>query len=266
MSFRFDTISSILIGLQYALLLKTQIEQTKKIQKNYEMDKTKFKFHAGRFGVSSKEEQDLLLQERGAKNTAKSIKSAIKIVNDYIQEKQLTPLDLMSDNELPEFFCNFYPDMRTKDNEIYGTGSMKSIRSSLNRWFQDNRSINIITDPKFTQANMMFKAVQAKTKRQGKGSTRHKIPISGEDLSLLGNYFHVDYMNNPDPRILQKNVLFNIIYYLCRRVQENIYGMTKDWFEVVVEPSGNRCVHQIRDELDKNHRENDRENPNQGRM
>ena len=42
--------------------------------------------------------------------------------------------------------------------------------------------------------------------------------------------------------------------------------MTKEWFAVVDTPTGERYVHQVLDETDKNHTEEDVEMTNQGRM
>ena len=42
--------------------------------------------------------------------------------------------------------------------------------------------------------------------------------------------------------------------------------MTKDWFDIKTEPDGTKYVHQVKDELDKNHRKNDYSLTNQGKM
>ena len=44
--------------------------------------------------------------------------------------------------------------------------------------------------------------------------------------------------------------------YLIRRGRENLRQMTKTTFAVKFDASGNRCVTQTVDEMDKNHREN----------
>ena len=53
---------------------------------------------------------------------------------------------------------------------------------------------------------------------------------------------------------------------MCRRGQENLHCMTKDWFDVLTTTEGSTYVMQIKDELDKNHCENDQDLTNQGRM
>lgn len=60
-------------------------------------------------------------------------------------------------------------------------------------------------------------------------------------------------MNEPDPKKIQKCVLFNIIYYFCHRGRQNIYDFTQDQFKIGYDPDGTRYVYQAINELDKNH-------------
>ena len=135
------------------------------------------------------------------------------------------------------------------------------------RWFQENKNINIITDKGFSKSNLLFKGVQVKGKAEGRGVRRSTVPISDTDLIKLGEYFNIDHMNQPNPRVLQKNVIFNIMYFTCRRGHENLYHMEKDWFKIkVIESTGERFIEQCRDELDKNHRDETTNIPNEGRI
>ena len=52
---------------------------------------------------------------------------------------------------------------------------------------------------------------------------------------------------------------------MCRRGQENLYEMTKDWFKVEVS-DGKKLLIQVLDELDKNHSEDDSDFINKGKM
>ena len=73
-------------------------------------------------------------------------------------------------------------------------------------------------------------------------------------------------MNHPDPKLLQQNMMFNIIYYTCRRGMENLEHMSPKHFEVFVEYHGTCYVQQSIDELDKNHRETDTDMAKEGKM
>ena len=203
------------------------------------------------------------MQERNAVNTNKATKSCIRILNDYITEKHLPKLEETGDADLPALLKEFYVNARQKkNNDLYHTQTMKNIRSG----FQENRKVNIINDDQFNEANMIFKGVQVHAKKAGRGSRHHTPPITDEDMERLALYFNIDQVKRPNPSILQRNAIFNIIYYLCRRGQENLYEMTKDWFKVITENDRSKYVMQVRDELDKNHRESDHNLTNQGKM
>ena len=112
----------------------------------------------------------------------------------------------------------------------------------------------------------MFKAVLVEAKRNGKGVRRSTPSISPIDLERISEYFSYDHIQKPDPKRLQQQMLFYIIYYFCRRGRENLYPMTKQTFELIIEHDGTQYVIQKIDELDKNHTYQDTEKTNDGRM
>ena len=58
-------------------------------------------------------------------------------------------------------------------------------------------------------------------------------------------------MNAPEPKRLQQQVIFYIIYFFCRRGRENLYDMQQDTFTVITNPDGNQMVIQNIDEVEK---------------
>ncbi|CAB4036648.1 PREDICTED: uncharacterized protein LOC105327636 [Paramuricea clavata] len=68
------------------------------------------------------------------------------------------------------------------------------------------------------------------------------------------------------PNGLLNKVWFEIMYYLCRRGQENLRAMTTETFDISTDSSGKRYIHQKKDELDKNHRDTSTGAVTQGRM
>ena len=232
----------------------------------HEMNQGTFKPHTARFGASTDEEIQQIIDERGAKNTLKSVKCSMRILESYLKEKGMPTTDEIPTEQWPKLLEDFYANARTKDRKKYNVGSMKSIRSNINRWFQENKNINIITDKGFSKSNLLFKGVQVCAKKDGLGIRKSTVPISDADLMNIANYFNVDHMNSLNPRVLQKNVIFNLMYHTCRRGHENLYIMEKDWFKVVVTPTGEHYIEQARDELDKNHREDTTSIPNMGRI
>lgn len=112
----------------------------------------------------------------------------------------------------------------------------------------------------------MFKAVSCKARKDGLGSTKSTPPIEPEDLPLITQYLVHDIMNYPDPKKIQQCVLFNIIYYFCRRGRQNIYEFTVETFQMGTDPDGTRYIYQAIDESDKNHGINEMQAANDGRM
>lgn len=68
------------------------------------------------------------------------------------------------------------------------------------------------------------------------------------------------------PNGLLNKVWFEILYYLCRRGQENLRTMTKETFQLAIDSTGNRYIFQKVDEMDKNHRDLNAGAVSQGRM
>ena len=226
-----------------------------------------FKVKTGRFGTTNQDEMEKILEERNSNATNKSTKIALNTLKAYIAEKKMTPLDETADQDLPQLLKQFYTDARTKDGELYHVQTMKSMRSNLNRWFKEKRNVNIVDDLAFNSSNLIFQGVKVRSKKAGKGVRRSTPTITDEDMERLAHYFHHDHFQTPSPKILQRNILFNILYYMCRRGQENLYDMRQDWFEVQVNPeNGDKFLIQVKDEMDKNHREDDFKATNQGKM
>ena len=218
-----------------------------------------------RFASTTPEERDKLKEERNAKNTNRATIASVAILREYMSENNMQPLEDIPNADLPKLLERFYCDARTKENERYKTGSFKSLRSNINRYFKEKRGINICADSSFTDANIMFKSVQVKAKKLGKGSRNSTPVIDDCDLVKIGEYFNQDYIKSPDGYRLRETVMFYIIYFFCRRGQENLYEMTKNHFVLRFE-NGVRFLEQNVDELDKNHRENYDKQANQGKM
>lgn len=89
-----------------------------------------------------------------------------------------------------------------------------------------------MSDNKFIRCNELFKGVQVQGKKAGKGTVKHKDEIESEDLERLQDYFS-RYME-PNAEVLQQYVMFNVIYYLCRRGRQNIPQLRVDMFEVCI--------------------------------
>ena len=85
-------------------------------------------------------------------------------------------------------------------------------------------------------------------------------------MQKIGQYFKHDYVSAPDPGLLQECILFNVLYFFCCHGKENLHPMTKQHFAVAIKYDGSQYVHQVIDELDKNHWESTTELANQAKM
>ena len=219
------------------------------------MNPKHFKVNVGRFGCTSELEKAKILEEKNSKNTDKATKCGMNCLFEYIKAKNLPDLNSMADSDFPKLLEDFYMDLHTKDKQFYKTSSMKSMRSNINRWFKENKKLDIISDTCFVESNSMFKAMQVQAKKSRKGVKKSTKLITEEDLERIGTYFDHPYISNPNPALLQETVMFNIMYYFCHHGQENLHEMTKRHFKVRVNYDGTCYVCQVIDELDKNHRE-----------
>ena len=219
-----------------------------------------------RFHSKTEVEIERILLERTAKNTRRATKSNLKTFYNYLTEKGLPKLKDLGVLQLAEILENFYPSLRKVDGDDYKLQSIKCIRAGINRWTKENRNLDIIADVRFTKANEIFKGVSKIVREKGKGSTKSTAVIAQEDLERLAIFFLHDVMNHPDPRKIQKCMIFYIIYFFCHCGRENLYNMQPDQFEIGTDPDGRQYIFQAIDELDKNHGINSTDQANQGRV
>lgn len=220
----------------------------------------------GHFDSKTEKEKEELMQDRHKNNTKHATKNCVKIFTDYLHEKKLKQFHKLTDDDLPDILLDFYSNLRKVNGGDYKLQTLKCIRAGINRCTKEQRGLDIISDERFKKTNEMFKAVTTRARKEGRGSTKNTPPIEPEDLPLITQYLQHDVMNNPDPKKVQQCVLFNIIYYFCRRGRQNIYDFKIDTFQIDCDPDGTHFVFQAIDEQDKNHGIYDDQPANDGRM
>ena len=243
-------------------LLRIKIADAAMADSKHRFDESK----QNRFYSKSEEQIVQILDGRNSRNTKRATKSNLKTFHDYLEEKMMPKLEDINIDELPAILENFYPNLRRVDGEDYKLQSIKCIRAGINRWTKSNKNCDIIQDPRFAKANEIFKGVAKIARQTGRGSTKSYPVIEPEDLERIATYFLHDITNKPNPRKLQKCVLFYTIYFFVRRGRENLYDMNLQTFEVGTDPDGRQFIFQAIDELDKNHRDGDTEEAKQGRI
>ena len=158
----------------------------------------------------------------------------------------------MEKDELSKVLKSFYANARQANGQFYKKNSMIGHRHGLARYFKTTHKIDIIDDPAFHEANTTFKASMIELKKKGFAKVEHFPEINADDILTIYGSFDINH-----PRGLLNKVLFDIIFYLCRRGRENLADMTKSTFIVETDRSGRKYVIQDVDEMLKNHREND---------
>ncbi|KAJ8298271.1 hypothetical protein KUTeg_024802 [Tegillarca granosa] len=219
-----------------------------------------------RFGSSSQTDLQLIMQGKDAENTKRATQASVKILQIYLMETEREiNLDSNSKEDLAQLLRNFYADVRKKDGQKYKLSALKSIRFGLARHFSKEYDIDIVKDTTFKKANELFSAVLINLKKEGFGKTDYTAPIPAGELKKLycSRAFDIN-----TPVGLQQKTWFGLMFFLCRRGRENLRCMNKNTFAIAKDYRGLEYIYQARDELDKNHRENDSpmENPTEGRM
>lgn len=220
-----------------------------------------------RFKRKEKEDRDKIMEDRVNDNTKKVTKIWMKCFNDYLTERDLPDQDTISSDDLPKVLEEFYTELRKVDGEQeYKTSTLKCIRAAINRYYKEHRSIDLLQDGRFVRSNEMFKGVTKKAKQEGRGETESTPPIEPEDMALLAKYFEENLSGPPNAIKLQQMVIFNTIYYMCRRGRQNLRPMTKETFQIATDASGKRYIYQAIKEQDKNHKEDDLSANNEARI
>ena len=184
----------------------------------------------------------------------------------FLHVKNYSSIEDIQTSDLAQILFEFYNSPQPQKKDDYTVQSLKCICTGLNRYFRKERGIDIAKDSMFVKANEMLKAVQVDAKKKGLGVKRSYLPITPVDLERIAEYFCHDHVTKPDPKCLQQNIIFYIIYYFCHHGCENLYAMTKDTFRIVVQPDGTEYIEQAIDEMDKNHSIADADKSNEGKM
>lgn len=121
-----------------------------------------------RFVSTSKGEQHKIMDDRHRDNTKRATKNSVKILKDYLCEKNFKTLEELTNDELPDIFFEFCCNLRKAKGSSYKLQTLKCIRAEINRYTKSERNLDIITDDHFKRTNEMFKAVSTKARKEGK--------------------------------------------------------------------------------------------------
>lgn len=163
-----------------------------------------------RFASVSEEKLKFLIENKDSKNTKRTTKTSVKILDDYLREKNLE--EPQDKTPLACVLKKLYAEARKIDGSSYSKRSMTSLRFRINRHFK-TKGTDIIKDPEFVEARCVD------LKRQGLAKVEHKPAILENDLQKL---YECGVFKLDDPRTLQNKVFFEIMFYFCHRGRKNL--------------------------------------------
>lgn len=210
---------------------------------------------------SEDEEITRILDGRHAKNTIRATKNALKTFSEAVGDVEGLTDKEMLDKRLAKFFAN----AKKKDGTKFKANALLTLRQGLRRHYLDSLGYDIVNDKSFSYSTKVFKAAVKDLRRQGLGCIKHHVPITRADMTKLYSGDTVVFYTDTPNGLLNK-VWFEVMYFLCRRGQENLRAMTKETFELSTDSTGKRYIYQKTDELDKNHRDTTTGAVTQGRM
>lgn len=193
---------------------------------------------SSRFATVNDFEYNRILREKDALNTRRATETAVRTFKAYLREKGLSEdFEGLPFPELNNIISKFYTEARQENGELYRRSSMFSLRHGLNRYLA-TKSIDLIHNPAFKEANTTFSAVVKELKRQGLGNIDHYPPIGKEDLVKMYAYFDIN-----DNVKLQEKVFVDIMLYFGRRGREDIHDLKVDHFDVTTDQEGRVFVY-----------------------
>ena len=125
-----------------------------------------------------------------------------------------------------QIFCK----AKKKDGKKYRASAQQTLPSGLRRHFLERLGVDIVNDKAFSYSTKVFKTSVVDLRRQGLGTIQHHPALTKTDMTKLysGDTFIFD-IHTPNGLLIK--VYFDILYYLCRKGQENLLKMTKETFQ-----------------------------------
>ena len=159
----------------------------------------------------------------------------------------------MEPAELSTVLKRFYVEARNVEGKPYSRNTMKAIRSGLDRFLSGSpqrKPFSIIRDKAFKPANEALDASLKDLARHGLiSSTKHKRPISNEDLEAL---YAANQLGVNTPGSLVNTAWFYTILYFGKRGRENQRAMKPSDLQLKTTTSGLKYF-VLRERATKNH-------------
>ncbi len=200
------------------------------------------------------DELDAMVERSKPGNTKKSTRWGWTKLKKWMHKRNLSDVDMGSVSEirLNEILRKFYAEVKSEKKGALTPSALTGIRAAIHRSLiaaPYNRSVNIITDTRFTTANQMFQARCRLYQKGNNAKPQHKPAIEKSDKILINQYFH-DALQNPTK--LQEFVWFTLCYHFGRRGREGWRNLKRDFYVIEVDGDGKRYVCTKSTETSKN--------------
>lgn len=207
------------------------------------------------------EEKKRILDSIHAPNTKKQENNSFKLFTDFLVKKEVPSVaDAIHSDKLDDLLEEFFCTIRKNDGGKMKVGSLQALRYALNRRFKTEFNRDITNKSTFPKSSKMMLGVVVDLKKEGLGATKHFDKIADKDLETI-----FTKLDQTVPQQLQWLLFILIQLFFCRRGRENIENFSKSTFKVSRDSDGQHFLYQEEDELNKNHRENDKEKSIGGR-
>lgn len=201
------------------------------------------------FAQLSEEDSAGLETEKDSSNTKRAVKRSVALFREFLGDN--STFESFSKEALNVYLRQFFASIRKQDGSELKKSSLVSLKYGISKYLKDICNIDIQNEAIFKGCLNTFKSRVTDLKKQGKGDVQHKLEITNNDLKKLNSPDNLAFCINT-PSGLQKKVWFDIMYYLCRKGQENSRSMTKQTFAVSVDSNGLKYLHQVNNEADRN--------------
>jgi hypothetical protein len=193
-----------------------------------------------------------MLESKDSKSTKRTVACSAKNFRNFLGND--SRFEDFPKEKLNEKLRLFFASIRKTSGEHLKKSTLVNTRYGISKYLKENSGIDITSDNEFSSCKDAFRAVVVDLKIKGFASTDHKPPIAQEDLVKICSVDSI-VMNVRTPCGLQNKVWFDLMFYLCRRGQENLRSMSKSTFGINTDSSGREFVYQKEDDFDKNHRD-----------
>ena len=155
-----------------------------------------------RFKTRSDDETKQILKGKDKESTQRATDIYLRQLNRFLHIKGHPEVENILTEDLDQILFEFYSSVQPQKKNDYCVQTLKCMRAGLNRYFRQERGIDIAKDSMFTRANEMLKAVQIDAKKKGLGVKKKYPPITPVDLERIAEYFCHDHVTLPDPKRL----------------------------------------------------------------